>query len=139
MLIILHCQQQLMITWTSYFFYWWYNNWTSESRIYILSSFLRNRSIKNWWICTRSNTHLLLWASLASDQGKRFRKQIWTRLPSKWLSLTGCQAYTDSITELLDDAQQSTSGELDDLLKVYRYNWNNAGIRTDTLLLEKIL
>ena len=72
-------------------------------------------------------TQLLAWAT--SDEGKRFRKKIWTRISSKWVSLTGRQAYT----ELLDDVQQSSSDELDDLLKVYRYNLNNAGIRTDAV------
>ena len=45
------------------------------------------------------------------------------------------QAYT----ELLDDVQQSTSDELDDLLKVYRYNLNNAGIRTDPVIGKDIV
>ena len=67
-------------------------------------------------------TQLAAWAT--SDEGKRFRKKLWTRISSKWASLTGRHAYT----ELLDDVQQSTSDELDDLLKVYRYDLNNAGI-----------
>jgi hypothetical protein len=50
-------------------------------------------------------TQLLGWAT--SDEGKRFRKTLWTILQGKWLSLTGRQAYT----ELLDDAQQSTSDQ----------------------------
>ena len=54
-------------------------------------------------------TQLLAWAT--SDEGKRFRKKIWTRISTKWASLTGRQAYT----ELLDDVQQSTSDELDDM------------------------
>jgi hypothetical protein len=33
-----------------------------------------------------------------------------------------------------DFVQQSTSDDLDDLLKVYRYNLNNAGIRTDPVV-----
>ena len=44
-------------------------------------------------------TQLLAWAT--SDEGKRFRKKIWTRISTKWASLTGRQAYT----ELLDDVQ----------------------------------
>ena len=60
-------------------------------------------------------TQLAAWAT--SDEGKRFRKKLWTRISSKWASLTGRQAYT----ELLDDVQQSTPDELDDFLKVYRY------------------
>ena len=35
--------------------------------------------------------------------------------------------------------QQSTSDELDDLLKVYRYNLNNAGIRTDPVIGKDIV
>ncbi len=66
--------------------------------------------------------------------GKRFRKKLWTRISSK-ASLTGRQAYT----ELLDDVQQSTSDELDDLLKVYRYNLNNAGIRSDPFIGKDIV
>jgi hypothetical protein len=52
-------------------------------------------------------TQLLAWAS--SDEGKRFRKKLWTRISSKWASLNGRQP----ATELLDDVQQSTSDELD--------------------------
>ena len=78
-------------------------------------------------------TQLLAWAT--SDEGKRFRKKLWTRLQNKWASLTGRHPYT----ELLDDVQQSTSDELDDLLKVYRYNLNNAGIRTDPIIGKEIV
>ena len=82
-------------------------------------------------------TQLAAWAT--SDEGKRFRKKIWTRLSSKWASLTGRQAYT----ELLDDVQQSTSDELDDMLKVYRYNDNFgngiAGIRCDPVMGKDIV
>ncbi len=38
--------------------------------------------------------------------------------------MTGRQPYT----ALLDDAEHSTSDELDDLLIVYRYDSNNAGM-----------
>ena len=78
-------------------------------------------------------TQLAAWAT--SDEGKRFRKKLWTKISAKWASLTGRQAYT----ELLDDVQQSTSDELDDLLKVYRYNLNNAGIRTDPVIGKDIV
>ncbi len=78
-------------------------------------------------------TQLLAWAT--SDEGKRFRKKLWLKLQSKWASLTGRQAYT----ELLDDVQQSTSDELDDLIKGYRYNLNNAGIRTDPVIGKDIV
>ena len=37
-------------------------------------------------------TQLAAWAT--SDEGKRFRKKLWTRISSKWASLTGRQAYT---------------------------------------------
>ncbi len=39
----------------------------------------------------------------------------------------------------MDDVQQSTSDELDNLLKVYRYNLNNAGIRTDAIIGKDIV
>jgi hypothetical protein len=78
-------------------------------------------------------TQLAAWAT--SDEGKRFRKKLWTRISPKWASLTGRHAYT----ELLDDVQQSTSDQLDDSLKVYRYNLNNAGIRTDPIIGKDIV
>ena len=37
-------------------------------------------------------------------------------------------------SSIYDDVQQSTSDELDDLLKVYWYYLNNAGIRTDPVI-----
>ena len=78
-------------------------------------------------------TQLAAWAT--SDEGKRFRKKLWTRISTKWATLTGRHAYT----ELLDDVQQSTSDELDDLLKVYRYNLTNAGIRSDPFIGKDIV
>ena len=61
------------------------------------------------------------------------------RLSSEWASLTGRQANT----ELLDDVQQSTSDELDGMLKVYRYvdNFGNgiAGIRCDPVMGKEIV
>ncbi len=78
-------------------------------------------------------TQLLAWAT--SDEGKRFRKKLWLKLQSKWASLTGRQL----ATELLDDVQHSTSGELDDLLKVYRYILNNVGIRTEPVIGKDIV
>jgi hypothetical protein len=82
-------------------------------------------------------TQLAAWAT--SDEGKRFRKKLWLKLQSKWASLTGRQL----ATELLDDVQQSTSDELDDMLKVYRYidNFGNgiAGIRCDPVLGKDIV
>ncbi len=44
---------------------------------------------------------------------KDFVKKIWTRIQSKWLTLTGRRPYT----ELLDDVEHATSDQLDDLLK----------------------
>ena len=76
-------------------------------------------------------TQILSWAT--SDEGKRFRKKVWDRIKTKWLTFTGQRPYT----ELIDDIQQETTNELDDMLKVYRYsddglNGTIAGIRTDT-------
>ena len=39
-----------------------------------------------------------------------------------------------TLYKLLDDVDHSITEELDDLLKVYRYDLNNAGIRTDPFL-----
>jgi hypothetical protein len=78
-------------------------------------------------------THLAAWAT--SDEGKRFRKKLWSGISSKWASLKGHQPYT----ELLDDVQQSTSDALDEFLKVYRYNLSIAGIRTDPIIGEDIV
>jgi len=90
-------------------------------------------ALKNEGYIQEALTHLAAWAT--SDEGKRFRKKIWTGISSKWASLTGRQPYT----ELLDDVQQSTSDALDDLLKVYRYNLNIAGIRTDPIIGKDIV
>ena len=75
-------------------------------------------------------TQILAWAT--SDEGKRFRKKVWDRIKTKWLTFTGQRPYT----ELIDDIQQETTNELDDMLKVYRYLDDGligtiAGIRTD--------
>jgi len=75
-------------------------------------------------------TQVLAWAT--SDEGKRFRKKIWDRLKLKWLSFTGNRPYT----ELIDDVEQEMTNELDEMLKVYRYQDDGltgqiAGIRTD--------
>ncbi len=79
----------------------------------------------------RTYTYVYMLAAWdTSDEGERFRTKLWTKLREKWLSLTGRQAYT----ELLDDVQQSTSDELDDLLKVYRSDLNNACIKTDPIM-----
>ena len=67
-------------------------------------------------------TQVLAWAT--SDEGKRFRKKIWDKLKTKWLTFTGSRPYT----ELIDDVQQETADILDDLMSVYRYDKNTLGI-----------
>ena len=75
---------------------------------------------------------LLAWAT--SDEGKRFRKKIWDRIKLKWLSFTGGRPFT----ELIDDIQNASTDELDEMLKIYRYKDDPisgllaiAGIRSD--------
>ena len=48
-------------------------------------------------------------------------------MKGKWLTMTGGRPYT----ELVDDVAHATSDELDELLKVYRYDVSSAGIRSD--------
>jgi len=60
-------------------------------------------------------TQILAWAT--SDEGKRFRKKIWDRIKLKWLTFTGKRPFT----ELLDDVQNASTDELDEMLKVYQY------------------
>ena len=67
-------------------------------------------------------TQVLAWAT--SDEGKRFRKKIWDKLKTKWLTFTGSRPYT----ELIDDVQQETADILDDLMSVYRYDKNSIGV-----------
>jgi hypothetical protein len=38
-------------------------------------------------------TQALAWAT--SDEGKRFRKKLWSRISSKWASFTGNRQYTE--------------------------------------------
>ena len=45
-------------------------------------------------------------------------------MKGKWLTMTGGRSYT----ELVDDVAHATSDELDDFLKVYRYDVSSAGI-----------
>ena len=87
-------------------------------------------ALRNEGYIQEAITQVLAWAT--SDEGKRFRKKIWTRISSLW---SGKQAYT----ELLDDVDHAISDELDDLLKVYRYQLNNAGIRSDPFLGKDIV
>lgn len=73
---------------------------------------------------------IIAWAT--SDEGKRFRNKVWDRIKYMWLAFTGQRPYT----ELLDDVENATTDELDDILKVYRYKdgiWGGwlAGIRCD--------
>jgi hypothetical protein len=65
----------------------------------------------------------------------RGKHLIWTRISSKWLSMTGKRPYT----ELSDDVEHTTSDELDDLLKEYRSNLNHAGIRLDPFIGKDIV
>jgi hypothetical protein len=62
-------------------------------------------------------------------RSKDFVKEIWTKIQSKWLAMTGRQP----CTALSDDIEYAISDELDDFFKVYRYDSNNlnAGIRSD--------
>ena len=90
-------------------------------------------ALRNEGYIQEAITQVLAWAT--SDEGKRFRKKLWARISSKWTSFTGGRPFT----ELLDDVTHATSDELDDLLKVYRYDLNNAGIRTDPIIGKDIV
>jgi len=68
-------------------------------------------------------------AWITSDEGKRFRKKVWDKIKSKWASFTGNRQYT----EFLNDASYATAEELDEMLKVYRYDGLAAGIRCDAI------
>ena len=50
-------------------------------------------------------TQILAWAT--SDEGKRFRKKVWDRIKTKWLTFTGRRTYT----ELIDDITNASSDE----------------------------
>ncbi len=67
--------------------------------------------------------------------GKKISYKIWTRIQTKWITITGRRPYT----ELLDDVEHATSDELDDLSKVCRYDLNNAGIRSDPVIGKDIV
>jgi hypothetical protein len=64
---------------------------------------------------------------ITSDEGKRLKKKVWPRISSKWASFTDNRLYT----EFLNDASYATAEELDEMLKVYRYDGLSAGIRCD--------
>jgi hypothetical protein len=68
-------------------------------------------------------------AWITSDEGKRFRKKVWAKISSKWASFSGRHQYT----EFLNDASFATAEELDEMLKVYRYDGLAAGIRCDAV------
>jgi hypothetical protein len=56
-------------------------------------------------------------------------KKDWSRISSKWASFTGNRQYT----EFLNVASSATAEELDEMLKVYRYDGLAAGIRCDAI------
>ena len=78
-------------------------------------------------------TQALAWVT--SDEGKRFRKKVWSRISSKWASFTGARLYT----EFLNDASYATAEELDEMLKVYRYDGLSAGIRCDAIVGKEVV
>jgi len=89
-------------------------------------------NLRNEGYIQEAVTQLLAW--ITSDEGKRFRKKVWDRIKNKWLTFTGQRPFT----ELLDDIVNASTDELDDMLKVYRYQDDPisgstyiAGIRTD--------
>ena len=82
-------------------------------------------ALRNEGYIQEAVTQILAWAT--SDEGKRFGKKVWDRVKTKWLTMTGRRPYT----ELVDDVAHATSDELDDFLKVYRYDVSSAGIRSD--------
>jgi hypothetical protein len=90
-------------------------------------------NLRNEGLIQEAITQVLAW--ITSDEGKRFRKKIWDKIRNKWATFTGSRPYT----ELLDDVQQASADILDDLMKVYRYDLNNAGIRTDPFLGKDIV
>jgi hypothetical protein len=52
---------------------------------------------------------------------------VWAKPNSQWPSFTGSRQYT----EFLNDASYTTAEDLDEMLKVYRYDGLAAGIRCD--------
>ena len=73
-------------------------------------------------------------AWIISDEGKHFRKKVWNRIKNKWLTFTGKHPYF----ELLDDIENATVDELDDMLSVYRYADNIAGTKWCCILTDAI-
>ena len=82
-------------------------------------------ALRNEGYIQEAVTQILAWAT--SDEGKRFGKKVWDRIKNKWLTMTGGRPYT----ELVDDVAHATTDELDDFLKVFRYDVSSAGIRSD--------
>jgi hypothetical protein len=74
-------------------------------------------------------------AWLTHDERKHFRKKIWSRLSSKWASFSKARLYT----EFWNDEWYATAEKLDDVIKVYRYNGSEAGIRYDTIVWKDIV
>ena len=62
-------------------------------------------------------------------------KKVWSRIRSKWSSFTGARLYT----EFLNDASYATAEELDEMLKVYRYDGLAAGIRCDAIVGKELV
>ena len=62
-------------------------------------------------------------------------KKVWSRISSKWSSFTGARLYT----EFLNDASYATAEELDEMLKVYRYDGLSAGIRCDAIVGKEVV
>jgi hypothetical protein len=56
-------------------------------------------------------------------------KKVWAKISSEWSSFSGRHQYT----EFLNDASYATAEELDEMLKVYRYDGLSAGIRCDAI------
>jgi hypothetical protein len=78
-------------------------------------------------------TQALAWVT--SDEGKHFRKKAWSRISSKWASFTDARFYT----EFLNDASYAAAEELDEMLKVYRYDGSGAGIRCDAIIGKELV
>ena len=94
--------------------------------------------LRNEGYIQKAVTQVIAW--IVSDEGKRFRKKVWSRIKNKWLTFTGKRPFT----ELLDDIENATVDELDEMLSVYRYanniggtNW--CGIRTDAIANKEIV
>jgi hypothetical protein len=95
-------------------------------------------TLRNEGMIQEAVTQILAW--ITSDEGKRFRKKVWDKIKYKWLTFTGSRPYT----ELLDDVDNAITDELDDSLKVFRYqddfiNGWIGGIRCDPVSGKEIV